>query len=665
LITRRSILIKFTAIILLLIILSFITACSNGLNSVNLHKDDLLVISSIPETGGIVESSLQEIMVTFNNTISEIHQLILRDETDNIELTELNQEIQNKTVKVTGFSLTPTHSYQLSFEVIDENGNRLTGLIDFTVERDTYPVVNEPNQTMMQAFYWEMNEGDYAAKYPEEANLWNLLAARASELAEVGITALWLPPANKGMSGTDDVGYGTYDLWDLGEFQQKGTVRTKYGTKSELETALSAIHNAGLKAYYDAVFNHRMGADGTEVVTLSPDSPDKPGEQIETWTNFSGLDGRAYYYTEDKWADLWHDFNWNKDCFDGVDWDQNSNEKGVFLFNNKTWGWMLYAGTTGYAYDYLMGADVDYYNYGSDGSAYPNRNVIDEMKAWGEWITKDIGFDGFRLDAVKHIDATFIYEWIKHIEEKTPDKDVFFVGEAWIEDRDVLIEFLEMVDSRGAVLGYSVPSKLKVFDFPLRNHFALMRDGGYDLSLLESAGLINDGVYGSRAVTFIDNHDTDRDDGSYTRSIYSHKYQAYTYILTREEGVPTVFWKDYYIWGMKPGIDKLLLARKYFAYGPGHEMSDDPGNDPNDQDVYAYVREGLDGPGGDGLVMLISDGESGEIISRKINSYQPNTEFYDITGNITAHITTDGEGYGDFRVRKDEETGWSVWVPVQ
>ena len=44
----------------------------------------------------------------------------------------------------------------------------------------------------------------------------------------LGVTALWLPPAYKGAGGDKDVGYGVYDLYDLGEFNQKGSVPTKY-----------------------------------------------------------------------------------------------------------------------------------------------------------------------------------------------------------------------------------------------------------------------------------------------------------------------------------------------------------------------------------------------------------------------------------------------------
>ena len=43
-----------------------------------------------------------------------------------------------------------------------------------------------------------------------------------------------------------DEGYAVYDLYDLGEFDQKGTVRTKYGTRHELEEAVAALHENGI-----------------------------------------------------------------------------------------------------------------------------------------------------------------------------------------------------------------------------------------------------------------------------------------------------------------------------------------------------------------------------------------------------------------------------------
>ena len=89
--------------------------------------------------------------------------------------------------------------------------------------------VGEFNGVMMQWFHWYTND---------DGQHWKRLMEEAPNLAKVGITALWLPPAYKGMDGAKDVGYSTYDLFDLGEFDQKGSIRTKYGTKEEYLSAV-------------------------------------------------------------------------------------------------------------------------------------------------------------------------------------------------------------------------------------------------------------------------------------------------------------------------------------------------------------------------------------------------------------------------------------------
>lgn len=477
------------------------------------------------------------------------------------------------------------------------------------------------NETILQAFYWEMATGDYLVDHPEEEDLWVLLEERASDLSEKGFTAVWLPPANKAMSGTYDVGYATYDLWDLGEFYQKGTIRTKYGTKEQLEDAISSLHSNNIKVYYDAVLNHRMGADRTEEVKLSDNSPDKPGETIQAWTVFNFQEGRG---------DKYSDFTWNWQSFDGVDWDRQTQTSGKYLFEGKNWDYTFY-----WDDDYLMGSDVD----------YENPAVKEDVTNWGKWIVNDINFDGFRLDAVKHVDYRFVNEWINDVQDSST-KDLFYVGEAWIEDTNELARFLDTVGNES----------LKVFDFPLRSFFEDMIDGA-DLRNLQYVGLVNKDGYEDRAVTFVENHDTNRDKDN-KPGIYKRKYQAYAYILTREYGTPVVFWKDYYIYGMKEGLDKLLEVRRDYAYGRGYEV------DNNDEDVYGYVREGLPEVEKDGLVLLISDGESNEVRTKRINSRQPNTTFYDYTGHIQGTVTTDENGYGDFKVIMSENEGWSVWVPL-
>lgn len=58
----------------------------------------------------------------------------------------------------------------------------------------------------MQYFEW------YA---PNDGDHWNRLRTDAENLAEKGITSVWIPPAYKGTT-QNDVGYGAYDLYDAG-----------------------------------------------------------------------------------------------------------------------------------------------------------------------------------------------------------------------------------------------------------------------------------------------------------------------------------------------------------------------------------------------------------------------------------------------------------------
>ena len=63
------------------------------------------------------------------------------------------------------------------------------------------------------------------------------------------------------MEGKDGVGYAPYDLYDLGEFDQKGSVRTKYGTRQEYIDAINAIHASQMQVMMDIVLNHKAGGD--------------------------------------------------------------------------------------------------------------------------------------------------------------------------------------------------------------------------------------------------------------------------------------------------------------------------------------------------------------------------------------------------------------------
>jgi alpha-amylase len=58
--------------------------------------------------------------------------------------------------------------------------------------------------------------------------------------------------------------YLKLDLWDLGEFNQKGTTRTKYGTIDELKTLATVAKEKDMCLYFDAVLNHKAAADSQQ-----------------------------------------------------------------------------------------------------------------------------------------------------------------------------------------------------------------------------------------------------------------------------------------------------------------------------------------------------------------------------------------------------------------
>ncbi len=491
----------------------------------------------------------------------------------------------------------------------------------FTSPSKVQAGANNINGTMMQYFEWYL---------PNDGTLWNKVADNAQSLSETGFTALWLPPAYKG-GGSSDVGYGVYDLYDLGEFNQKGTVRTKYGTKNEYLNAINALHANGMQAYADVVLNHRMNADATETVNaIQVNGGDRNqttsgSYNIAAWTlfNFPGRNGQ------------YSSFVWNASCFDGVDYDNNTKSNGIFRFTNKAWDWQV--DTENGNYDYLMGADVD----------FDQTYVVNELKNWGKWYTEFANLDGFRLDAVKHIKFDFFKDWLTTVRTNT-GKELFSVGEYWSGDLGKLQNYLAVTNGTTSL-----------FDVPLHNNFysASRGNGNYDMRTILNGTLTKTNP--TLSVPFVDNHDTQP--GQSLESFVADWFKplAYTLILTRQEGYPCVFYGDYY--GLKSGgtgavfktqIDKLMKARTQYAYGTQHDYFDDA-------NIVGWTREGDSAHENSGLASLITDGGGGSK-SMYVGTSHANQTWYDITGNCTGTVTITSGGYGTFRVNGGSN---SVWVP--
>lgn len=490
--------------------------------------------------------------------------------------------------------------------------------------------MSEMNGVMMQYFHWYL---------PPDGSLWEQVAQRAGELAQAGITALWLPPAYKGIGGGADVGYGVYDLYDLGEFDQKGSVRTKYGTKSQYLHAVQRLRQAGIQVYADTVLNHRMGGDQAETCRATPYPrgdrihPKAALREIQAYTGFV-CPGRHNVHS---------DFQWHWQHFDAVDYDQlNPDERDtVYLLEDKCFDDQVSLEFGNFAY--LMGCDLD--------CQHPE--VRKELAHWGRWYLDTTGVDGFRLDAIKHIAAWFFPEWLDGL-EKHAGRDLFVVGEYWVNSLSTLLWYIDGVGGRMAV-----------FDVPLHYNFQRAGRAGREFDLRR---ILEGSVMQARpthAVTFVENHDSQPLQALESVVEAWFKPLAYALILLRQEGYPCLFYADYYgaeyddygrdgnryhivMPSHRFWVDRFLAARRTYAYGPQYDYFDYP-------TTIGWTRLGdAEHPGG--LAVLMSNGEDG---CKWMEVGQAQVAYRDITGHVEQIVVTNQHGWGEFFCKGGSV---SVWV---
>lgn len=475
------------------------------------------------------------------------------------------------------------------------------------------------NRTMMQYFEWYL---------PENRFHWKRCSVQAEKLAKAGINMVWLPPAYKGAAGAASVGYDVYDTYDLGEFDQKGSVETKYGSKEAYLEAVESFQKCGISVLADIVLNHKMGADGTEQVKVIEERSTNRNEdisgiqQISAWTKFD-FPARGEKYSG---------FHWNAAHFSGTDWDDAGKRNGIFRFEGKVWN--RETDSENGNYDYLMGADLD----------TDNREVVEEVTNWGKWYLDTVHMDGFRLDAVKHISFDFYREWLKQMRQHTKT-ELFTVGEYWAKETEKLTHYLEETE-------YS----LSLFDVPLHFHFlaAATADGNYDMSKLFEDTLT--GTDPEHAVTFVDNHDTQPGQALYSFIPAWFKPIAYALILLRKVGTPCVFYGDYYGIphdGVAPvrGLKTLLKIRECYAHGEEQLYFDDAS-------LVGFTRTGDAEHENSGLAVLCTDSVSGKK-RMYLGAAFAGKKMVDAMGGIGSPVVIGVDGWGEFSVNGGSV---SVWV---
>lgn len=268
---------------------------------------------------------------------------------------------------------------------------------------------------------------------------------------ELGVNTLWVtvPMDNTSAAGqgvSDGRMYAGYHGYWPSDLEEP---EEHFGTLAELQELVTAAHDHDLKVIFDYAMNH-----------VHADSPVYADFPEWFWPNDNGSGGNCV-------------------CGSGCSWDDDVQAKRCWFT------------------DYLP--DFNFTN--ADARAFSVDNAI--------WWAAQTGADGFRLDAVKHIEDSWLLDLrarsSAELDQYGSDGELtqrfYMVGETFTGNQSQIAYYVnpEMLDGQ--------------FDFPIRTQIVekvLMRQG----SMSDLAGFMdgNDGFYWSGAVmsTFIGNHDLPR-----------------------------------------------------------------------------------------------------------------------------------------------------------
>lgn len=282
-----------------------------------------------------------------------------------------------------------------------------------------------------------------------------------------------------------------------------------------------------------------------------------------------------------------------------------------------------------------MGADID----------FKNPEVVEELNKWGKWYVETTGIDGFRLDAVKHISADFYKNWIQNMRDVSKD-ELFAVGEYWSGDVSKLHRYITETEG-----------KISLFDVPLQyNLYNASKDFNYYLSKIFEHTLIKENP--AKAVTFVDNHDTQPGQSLASFVEPWFKQAAYSLILLRSDGYPCVFYGDYF--GIEhdkvphvKNIRTMIELRKEKAYGIQHDYFDNP-------NYIGWTLEGDDEHISSGLAVVITNKGNGQK-KMYVGIKHAGEKYIDALSNCQDEVIIDSEGYGEFKV---SEKSTSIWVSM-
>ncbi|GAB3703449.1 glycoside hydrolase family 70 protein [Mariniluteicoccus flavus] len=167
----------------------------------------------------------------------------------------------------------------------------------------------------------------FSVYQPYDKNMYATLGANSGQLAQWGVTDVWMPPAYRAFDMSRYMeGYAIKDRYDLGEFDQGfgGEKATKYGTAEELKALIAKLHGQGSRVQMDLVPNQMIGLNGREAVVSSRVDRDGRTRFVDDFTDkhtTTWVDELMLMYTkgggpgQQKYGQI---KEWNKNHFNGT-----------------------------------------------------------------------------------------------------------------------------------------------------------------------------------------------------------------------------------------------------------------------------------------------------------------------------------------------------------
>lgn len=277
---------------------------------------------------------------------------------------------------------------------------------------------------------------------------------------------------------------------------------SSFGSEAELRSLITKFKAAGIGAIADVVINHR-NTDGW--FTFPAETYKGVTYQMQSTDICKNDDGGTTA---------------TQAATDGVSLSQNNDE-----------------GT-----DFGGCRDID----------HKSENVQKVIKAYLKYLKDDLGYTGFRYDMVKGFDGSHVADYNDAVGVE------YSVGEYW-DGNDKIESWINRTNKKSAA-----------FDFQFRYNVRDAVNGAAngkvatssDWSKLNSNNnLMHDANYRRYAVTFVENHDTQkRSESEQNDPLRKDTIAANAYLLAMP-GTPCIFqphWNAY-----KPEIKEMIAARKY------------------------------------------------------------------------------------------------------